>query len=65
MTKVCAMPIYGKNLLKSSSEPIDRLPWNLVCSISYLSTTKNVQMMTLGWPWLFLRQGQIWKKANT
>ena len=65
MTKVAAMPIYGKNLKKSSSpEPIGRWPWNLVCSIRYLSTTKNIQMMTLGWPWLFLRQGQIWENAN-
>ena len=23
-------------------------------------TAKFVQMMTLGWPWLILRQGQIW-----
>ena len=97
MTKVAAMPIYDKNLYKSSSpepiwrkyvhevlvnrlgglslprksvvrltdrpdmtldvyrgrkttiqptnqpEPIDRWPWNLVCSIRYLSTTKIVQ----------------------
>ena len=49
MTKVAAMPIYGKNLKKSSSpEPIDLWPWNLVCSIRYLSTTKSIQMMTLG-----------------
>ena len=48
MTKVATMPIYGKNLKKSSSpESIDRWPWNLVCSIRYLSTTKNIQMMTL------------------
>ena len=49
MAKVGAMPIYGKNLQKSSSsEPIDRWPWNVVCSIRYLSTPKTVQMMTLG-----------------
>ena len=35
-------------------------PWNLVCSIGCSSTTKFVQMMTLGWPWPILRQGQIW-----
>ena len=41
MTKMAAMPIYGKNLKKSSSpEPIDQWPWNLVCSIVYGSTTK-------------------------
>ena len=61
MTNMAAMPIYGKNLKKSSTpEPLDRWPWNLVCSIVYESTTKLVQIMTLGWPWLILRQGQIW-----
>ena len=34
MTKMAATPIYGKNLLKSSSpEPEDQLPLDLVCSI--------------------------------
>ena len=52
MTNMATMPIYGKNLKKSSSpEPIDQWPWNLVCSIVYGSTTKIVQIMTLGWPW--------------
>ena len=61
MTIMAAMPIYGKNLNKSSSpEPIDRWPWNFVCSIVYASTTKVVQIITLGWPWPILRQGQIW-----
>ena len=61
MTNMAAMPIYGKNLKKSSSpEPIDQWPWNLVCSIVYGSTTKAFQFMTLGWPWPILRQGQIW-----
>ena len=61
MTKMAAMPIYGKNLKKSSSpEPIDRWPWNLVCSIVYVSTTKIVQIISLGWPWPILPQGQIW-----
>ena len=48
-------------LLKKSSypEPIDRWPWNLVCSIVHGSSTKVVQIMTLGWPWPILRQGQI------
>ena len=45
MTNMAAMPIYGKNLKKSSSpEPIPR---NLVCSIMYGCTTKVVQIMTL------------------
>ena len=61
MTKMAAIPIYGKNLKKSSSpEQKSRWPWNLVCSIGCSSTTKFVQMMTLGWPWPILRQGQIW-----
>ena len=36
MTKMAAMPIYGKNLKKSSApEPASRFPRNLVCSIEY------------------------------
>ena len=54
-------PYTVKNLKKSSSpEPKGRWPWNLVCIIGGSSTTKFVQMMTLGWPWPILRQGQIW-----
>ena len=61
MTKMAALPIYGKNLKKSSSlEPQGWWPWKLVYSIGYSSTTKFVQMMTLCWPWAILRQGQIW-----
>ena len=61
MTNMAAMPIYGKNLKKSSStEPIDRWPWNLVCSIVYVSTSKIIQIISLGWPWPILCQGQIW-----
>ena len=62
MTKLAAMPIYGKNLNKttSSMEPKGRLPWKLVCSIRYSSITKLDQMMSLGWPWPVLCQGQIW-----
>ena len=60
MTNMAAMPIYGKNLKKSSSpEPIDQWPWNLVCVIQYGSTTKVIQIMTLGWPWPILRQDHI------
>ena len=48
MTKMATMPIYGKNLKKSSSpEPIDLWPWNLACSIVYAGATKIVQSMTL------------------
>ena len=60
MTNMATMPIYGKNLKKSSSpEPIDPWPWNLVCSIMYGSTTKVVQIKSLVWPWPILRQGQF------
>ena len=33
MTKMAAMPIYGKNLKKSSPEPVGQFSRNLVCSI--------------------------------
>ena len=56
MTKMAAMPIYAKNLKQSSSlEPNSRRSWNLVCSIGYSSTTKFIQMMTVGLPWPILR----------
>ena len=58
MTKMAAMPIYGKNIKNSYLEPKGRWPWKLICSIKYSSTTKFVQMMPLGWP--ILRQSQIW-----
>ena len=61
MTNMATMPIYSKNLKKSSTpETISWWPWNLVCSIVYASTTKVVQIVTLGWPWPILHQGQIW-----
>ena len=61
ITNMASMPVYGKNLKKSSSpQPIDWWPWNLVSSIVYVSTTKVIQLMTPGQPWLILRQGQIW-----
>ena len=60
MTNMATMPIYGKNLKSvSSPEAMDPWPWNLVCSIFYASTTKIFQMMTLGWTWPIIRQGQI------
>ena len=60
MTNMLAMLIYGKYLKKSSSpEPIDQWPWNLVCSIVDASTTKDLHIMTLGWLWPIVRQGQI------
>ena len=61
MTKLAVMPIHGKNISTSTSlESKDRWTWKLVCSIGYLSSTKFVKMMTLGWPWPILWQGQIW-----
>ena len=36
------------------------MTWNFVCSIVYASTTKIVQIVTPGWPWHILCQGQIW-----
>ena len=60
MTKIAAMPIYGKNMKNSSFlEPKGRWPWNVVSNIGCSSTTNFIQMMTLGWPWPILRQGQI------
>ena len=55
MTKMAVMPIYMvKTLKKSSPEPKGRWLWNLICSIGCSST-----LMTLGWPWPILQQGQI------
>ena len=65
MTNMAPMPIYGKNLKKSSSpEAVDWWPWNLECSIVYASTTKIVQIMMLGWTWPWSRRllyGKKWK----
>ena len=37
MTNMAAMPIYGKNLKKSTSpEPIDQWPWNLASCMGVL-----------------------------
>ena len=59
--KMATIPIYGKNLKKSSSlEPKGLWPWILVCIIGCLSTNKFAQMMMLGWPWPILWQGQNW-----
>ena len=41
------MPIYGKNLKKSSPELIDRWPWNLVSSIRYQEYTNDDLGLTL------------------
>ena len=53
-------PYMVKTLKKSSSpEPTDPWPWNLVCSIIYMSIAKVVQIKSLVWPWPILRQGQF------
>ena len=53
-----------KKLKKSSSlEPKGWWPWKLVCCIGYLSATKFVQMMMLGWLWPILPQCRIWSPA--
>ena len=49
MTKMAAMPIYGKILQKiSSPEQVNRFPCNLVCNIGNSSPLKFVQIMILG-----------------
>ena len=47
-----------KNLLLRNQKADDLETW--YCSIGCSSTTNFVQMMTQGWPWPILRQGQIW-----
>ena len=43
MTKMAAMPIYGKNFWKSSSPELEVLwSWNLACSIRDSSSTKFI-----------------------
>ena len=43
MTKMAAMPIYGKNFWKSSSPELEVLwSWNLACSIRDSSSTKSI-----------------------
>ena len=47
MTNMAAMPIYGKNLKKSSTpEPLDPWSWKLVCSIVYGSTVEPPRTVT-------------------
>ena len=47
-------PYKVNTLQKSSSVPMDRLPWNLVCSIR-----GSIFCLTLGWHWSILQKGQI------
>ena len=63
LTKVAAIAIYTcmvKPIQKFSQKQNGRWPWNLVCSNCDLGPTKFVQMITLGWPWPVLHQGQVW-----
>ena len=52
------------NVFSETTGPIEAKfhaepPWNLVCSIGCSSTTKLVQLMTLGWFGPILWHGQI------
>ena len=55
VTKMAATLIYGKNPMKFFSGTKGQWHWVLVCSIGDLDPTTFAQMMTLGWPWPFLR----------
>ena len=66
MTKMAAMPIYDKNIKKnifSGTKRSINLKVGMQHWVLEYSTTKFVQMMTLGWPWPNLWQGQIWSLA--
>ena len=59
MTKMATMPIYDKNLKKSSLEPKGRWPWNLVCSIGleyYQIFSNDDPALTL----TYFTASQIW-----
>ena len=52
MTNMATMPIYGKNLKKSSSpEPMDRWPWNLICTFFCMWVLPRLFKL---WPWVDL-----------
>ena len=57
---MAGMPKYSLNLKRySPPEPLSQWPWNLECSIKWLSATKFVQIITLCWPWSILCQGKF------
>ena len=62
MTKVAAMPIYGKK--KTQKKLVfffgTKRLMTLKLGIGYSITIKFVQKKTLGWPWPILQHGQIW-----
>ena len=64
MTEVATMPIYGKNLKSSSSGLNGLYHLNLVYNIGHSGTTKFVEMMTLGWPLIFLRKDHIFEHGG-
>ena len=57
--KMATMPIYGKNLWKSSQELNGLWLWNLVCTNGYSGSTTFVQMVTLGWHWHFMARSNL------
>ena len=60
LSKMAAMPMYGKHTWKSSSpEPRKLYSWILVYGIVYSRSTKFVQMMLIDWPLNILGQGKI------
>ena len=58
MTKMATMPIYGKNLAVRNQKAYDLETWYAASG-----TTKFVQMMTLGWPWVLY--AFVWEKGKT
>ena len=74
MTKMAAMPIYGKNQKKKSSPgPKGRWPWNLVCSVGM--QLEYYQVCSNDEPWLTLTYfttrsnlvpyAFVWEKSKT
>ena len=60
MTKMAVMSINGKNLKKIFSRTKKTITFKLGLQHWVLEYYQIVQMMTLGWPWPILRQGQVW-----
>ena len=59
MTKMSAIPIYGKNASKSL---FLQNQWANCLESLYVVLKIRVHhnLMTIGWPWAILHQGQIW-----
>ena len=59
LTKMAAMPIHNKNLLKSSSQEPNK-PWGLIfAQILGDRRSTKISKIILCWRFTFLRQGQI------